>query len=128
MGAQRNTGHREALDIGTLETAPLKCDDKIHSLQSAFQIHGKFVNYHHLSPYLRAHNRPTYLLLVGPLAQLVEHWSTAPALQRSGACFSKVPKRLGRISGDIILFVSSKRRRLEARNFAVIFIFISFTT
>ena len=27
-----------------------------------------------------------------------------------------------------ILFVSSKRRRLEARNFAVIFIFIPFTT
>ena len=44
-----------------------------------------------------------------------------------GACFSKVPKRFGRISGDIILFVSSKRRRVEARNFAVIFIFISFT-
>ena len=32
------------------------------------------------------------------------------------------------ISGDIILFVSSKRRRLEARNFAVIFVLISFTT
>ena len=30
-------------------------------------------------------------------------------------------------SGEIILFVSSKRRRLEARNFAVIFIFIPFT-
>ena len=45
-----------------------------------------------------------------------------------GACFSKVPKLFGRISGDIILFVSSKRKRLEARNFAVIFIFIPFTT
>ena len=45
-----------------------------------------------------------------------------------GACFSKVPKLFGRISGDIILFVSSKRRRLEARNFAVILIFIPFTT
>ena len=45
-----------------------------------------------------------------------------------GACFSKVPKLFGRISGDIILFVSSKRRRLEARNFAVIFIYIPFTT
>ena len=45
-----------------------------------------------------------------------------------GACFAKVPKFLGRVSGDIILFVSSKRRRLEARNFAVIFIFIPFTT
>ena len=33
------------------------------------------------------------------------------------ACFSKVPKRLGHISGDIILFVSSKRRHLEARNY-----------
>ena len=31
----------------------------------------------------------------------------------SGACFSKVPKLFGRISGDIILFVSSKRRRLK---------------
>ena len=45
-----------------------------------------------------------------------------------GACFSKVPKLFGRISSDIILFVSSKRKRLEARNFAVIFIFIPFTT
>ena len=43
---------------------------------------------------------------------------------RPGACFSKVPKLFGRILGDIILFVSSKRRRLEARNFPVIFIFI----
>ena len=41
-----------------------------------------------------------------------------------GACFSKVPKLFELISGDIILFVSSKRKRLEARNFAVIFIFI----
>ena len=47
---------------------------------------------------------------------------------RPGAYFSKVPKVFGRISGDIILFVSSKRRRLEARNFAVLFIFIPFTT
>ena len=38
------------------------------------------------------------------------------------------PKSFGRISGDIILFVSSKRRRLEARKFAVIFTFIPFTT
>ena len=45
-----------------------------------------------------------------------------------GACFSKVPKLFGRISGDIILFVSSKLRRLEARNLAVIFIFIPFIT
>ena len=40
-----------------------------------------------------------------------------------GACFSKVPKLFGRISGEIILFVSSKRWRLEARNFAV-FLFL----
>ena len=46
----------------------------------------------------------------------------------AGACFSKVPKLFGRISCHIILFVSSKRRRLEARNFAVTFLFIPFTT
>ena len=46
----------------------------------------------------------------------------------AGACFSKVPKLFGHISGDRILFVSSKLRRLEARNFAVTFIFIPFTT
>ena len=45
-----------------------------------------------------------------------------------GVRFSKVPKLFGRISSDIVLFVSSKRRRLEARNFAVILIFIPFTT
>ena len=46
----------------------------------------------------------------------------------SGARFSKVPKLFGRLSGDIIPFVSSKRRRLEARNFAIIFTFTPFTT
>ena len=56
-----------------------------------------------------------------------DHASSNSGL-RPGACFSKVPQLFGRISGDIILFVSSKRRRLEARNFAVIFIFIHFTT
>ena len=48
--------------------------------------------------------------------------------QAPGARFSKVPNLFGRIPGDIILFVSSKRRRLEARNFAVILILIPFTT
>ena len=48
--------------------------------------------------------------------------------QKPGARFSKVPKLFGRISGDIILFVSLKQRRLEARNFEVIFIFIPFAT
>ena len=36
--------------------------------------------------------------------------------------------RNGHISGRIILFLCSKRRRLEARNFAVILIYIPFTT
>ena len=36
------------------------------------------------------------------------------------ARFSKVPKRFGCSSSDLIFFVSSKQRRLEARNFAVI--------
>ena len=44
------------------------------------------------------------------------------------ARFSKVPKLFGRISGDIVLFVFSKRRRLRARNLAVILIFLPFTT
>ena len=55
-------------------------------------------------------------------------WCTINCWHSPGACFSKVPKLFGRISGDTILFVSSKRRRLEARNFAVILIFIPFTT
>ena len=46
----------------------------------------------------------------------------------AGARFSKVPKLFGRISGYIILFVSSERRRLGTRNFAFILIFIPFTT
>ena len=45
-----------------------------------------------------------------------------------GVRFSKVPKLFGCSSGDMIIFVSLKRRRLEARNFAVILIFILFTT
>ena len=48
--------------------------------------------------------------------------------QAPGACLSKVPKLFGLISGDIILFISAKRRRLEARKFAVVFIFIPFAT
>ena len=45
-----------------------------------------------------------------------------------GTRFMKAPSIFRRISGDVILFVSSKRRCLEARNFAVILIFIPFTT
>ena len=39
-----------------------------------------------------------------------------------GARFSIVPKVFGRMLGDKILFVFSKRRRLEPRDFAVILI------
>ena len=46
----------------------------------------------------------------------------------AGPRFSKVPKLFGRISVDIIRFVYSKRRPLEAGNFAVILLFIPFTT
>ena len=51
-----------------------------------------------------------------------EEIMTAP-----GPGFSKVPRLFGRILGDIILFVSSKRRRPEVQNFAVILIFIPYT-
>ena len=61
---------------------------------------------------------------------MIYQWIMNSLLQqlRPGARFSKVPKLFGRISGDLILFVSSQRRGLEARNFAVISIFILFTT
>ena len=59
---------------------------------------------------------------------ITPYFSKSRKLFGPGACFSKVPKLFGRISGDIILFVSSKRKRLETRNFAVIFIFTPFTT
>ena len=45
-----------------------------------------------------------------------------------GAPYSKVPRLFGRISVDTILFVSSKRRRLESRNFTIILAFVPFTT
>ena len=65
--------------------------------------------------------------MAGRIGQL--HIQPINAAQlRAGARFSKVPKPFGRILGDIINFVSSKRKRLEARNFAVILIFIPFTT
>ena len=41
-------------------------------------------------------------------------------LSHPRACSSKVSKPFGHILGDIVIFVSLKRRRLEARNFAVI--------
>ena len=45
-----------------------------------------------------------------------------------GTRFSKSRELFGRISGDIILFESSKRRRLEARDFAAILICVLFIT
>jgi len=45
-----------------------------------------------------------------------------------GVRFSKVPTLFGRISDDTVFFVFSKPRHLEARNFALILIFIPFTT
>ena len=53
------------------------------------------------------------------------HASSVSGLE---ARFWKVQKIYGCISGDIILFVSSKRRRLQGRNLAVILFFIPFTT
>ena len=53
-------------------------------------------------------------------------WSRVP--NQTWVRFSKGPKLFGRISGDIVLFVSSKRRRLRARNFTVILIFLPLTT
>ena len=47
-------------------------------------------------------------------------------LSLQGPVSRKSRKFSGVFRGDIILFVSSKRRRFEARNFAVIF--IPFTT
>ena len=44
------------------------------------------------------------------------------------ARFSQDSKLLGRISGNMILFLFSKQSRLVARNSAVILIFIPFTT
>ena len=50
------------------------------------------------------------------------------AIHRYGTRFSKVPTLFGRISGDIVVSVSSKPRCLKARNFALILIFIAFAT
>ena len=61
-------------------------------------------------------------MFLHPRMQCNMKWS------RTGARFSKDPKHFGRISGRIILSVSWKRRRLEARNFAVILIYTSFTS
>ena len=41
-----------------------------------------------------------------------------------GACFSKVPKRFGPISGTTIPFISSQRRGSKPSNFAILLIFL----
>ena len=46
-------------------------------------------------------------------------------IEVAGACFSKVPKCFGRISGDIILFVSSKRKASRATKLCSYFYFYS---
>ena len=52
-----------------------------------------------------------------------------PIRDQAQGLFLKSPETFfGRISGDVVLFISSKPGRLEARNFAVIFTFIPFTT
>jgi len=47
--------------------------------------------------------------------------------KKSGARFSKFPTVFRRISGDIILFVSSKRNGVETRNSALSLNFIPST-
>ena len=49
-------------------------------------------------------------------------------MQRIWSPFLESPETFRRISGDIIHSVSWRRKRLEADNFAVILIFIPFTT
>ena len=52
-------------------------------------------------------------------------WCYPPFVQLGPSTrFSKVPTLFGRISGDIVVSVSSKPRCLKARNFAFILIFI----
>ena len=60
------------------------------------------------------------------LNQKNDYFLGGPTL-RKGVQIRQPIQLSGRISGDIILFVSSKRKRLEARNFAVIFILILIT-
>ena len=78
--------------------------------------------------------RPKPVIVLFSLGKKLRNLSSLTGVQKQhtsrypGARFSKVPKLFGRISGDIILFVSSKRRYLEARSFAVVLIIIPFIT
>ena len=55
--------------------------------------------------------------------QSVSHFQD-PTLFRSEACFSKVPKLFGPISGATIPFISSQRRGSKRSNFAIILVFL----
>ena len=58
---------------------------------------------------------------LGPVLRAADYIpSSSPTPMTPGARFSKVLKLFGYFWSDIILFLSSKQRRLEARNFAVI--------
>lgn len=57
--------------------------------------------------------------------QLKPWWEKGPNGSIPGARFSDVPNLFGCISRNIILFASSKRRGLDAWNFALIFNFYS---
>jgi len=66
--------------------------------------------------------------LMIPIRSVLHTHSRNCVTRTTWGLFPEGPENFGRISDDIILFVSSKQRRLEARNFAIIFIFIPFTT
>ena len=51
------------------------------------------------------------------------HCSSGP-----GACFSKVPKLFGTISGATIAFISSQRRGSKPSNFAILLVFLILKT
>ena len=48
-----------------------------------------------------------------------------PEKFRAGACFSKVPKPFGPISGATIPFISSQRRGSKPSNFAILLVFFT---
>ena len=57
-----------------------------------------------------------------------EHYNLASNFGRSGACFSKVPKLFGSLSGATIPFISSQRRGSKPSNFAILLIFLVLKT
>ena len=53
---------------------------------------------------------------------------TGSVCHSAGACFSKVPKLFGSLSGATIPFVSSQRRGSKPSNFAILLIFLILKT